>query len=139
MTDQTSTVDDEPVGDDDVGAPGPEQPTDIELFAEDAGTVIGPLHVRDADVDVPEDARIEPDPASDRHPDADKTREEKAAFDPSADYPAPIDGELVEYLQGVSGTRALALMLNGTVFLFDVETVGALKQVVDQAVVGLSL
>lgn len=118
-------------------APGPEQPDEVQIGTSDAGTVIGAVHVRDLDVDVPEDASLQPDPATDLHPESDKTRAEAAAFDSDAE-PEPIDGEQVEYLTSASNADALALSVNGTVYLFNKQMVGALKQAIDKAVVGLA-
>ena len=96
--------------------PAPEPPAEVELFAEDSGTVIGPVHVRDADVEAPD----------------------AIAADPEAEEPEAIDGEQVESIQGVGGTNAFALALNGQVYLFNAQMVGALKQAVDQAVAGMT-
>src|SRR5262245_43788354 len=108
--------DPELTGDEAEEVPAPEPPSEVELFAEDAGTVIGPVHVRDAEVEPPD----------------------AIAADPDAEEPVAIDGEQVESLQGVGGTNAFALAINGQAYLFNAQMTGALKQAVDQAVAGMS-
>jgi hypothetical protein len=95
-------------------APAPEPSVEIELYPGDSGTVVGPVSVRDADVEA-EDITID------------------------IDVDQAIDAEQVESVQGISATNGAVLVLNGTAYAFNAQMVGAIKQAVDQAVVGLAL
>jgi hypothetical protein len=94
----------------------PEQPTTIVLDANDEGTVIGPVHVRDADVNV-------------------VAEEVDIAITSDDD----IAGDQVEYLQVVGATNGVVLALNGTPFSFSPQMAASLKTAFDKAVAGLSL
>jgi hypothetical protein len=100
-------------------APGPEAPRDVEIHAGAHGTTILPVYVRDDDVD-PKDASLAPDP--------------KAKVEDTV-----IEGEQVEVLTGAVASNGAAISINGNVYVFNGQQVGALKQVVDRAVVGLAL
>ena len=118
-------------------APDPEHPTEAApVFAEDAGTVIFPATLRDGDVELDEGNVIVADPEYDRTPEAAQRRSRIALDD--ADISA-IDGQQVEFLTGAASTNSLALSVNGDVYLFNNQMVGALKAIIDKAVVGLAL
>jgi len=100
-------------------APGPEQPVDVEVYAGSAGVTVLPVAVRDADADA-EAADLTPDP--------------EAEIEDTL-----ITGDQVETLTGAIATNGAALAINGNVFVFNGQMIGALKQIVDKAVVGLTL
>jgi hypothetical protein len=100
-------------------APGPEQPSEVVLDAAAQGTDIGPVHVRDADVEVADDAAI--------------------YHDPDGDEEQPIDAEQAETVQAVGGVNGLILSVNGQAFAFGPQFAASLKQAVDKAIAGLSL
>jgi hypothetical protein len=108
---EEAPMSDEPAVED---APAAEQPAEVELFAEDEGTIVGPVHLRDPDVEVGD------------------------VIEANLDDPVAIAGEQVEVVQGASSTNGLALNINGNVFLLNSQMVGALKRVVDQAVAGIN-
>jgi len=103
-----------PMSDEPAVAPAAEQPAEVELFAEDEGTIVGPVHLRDPDVEVGDVIKV------------------------NLDDPVAIAGEQVEAVQGASSANGLALNINGNVFLLNSQMVGALKRVVDQAVAGMN-
>lgn len=95
-------------------APEPGLPEDIEIFPGDAGTTIFAPVLRTPDDEI-------------EHPIVAPAPDEEDV---------PVGGEIVGSLQGASTTRAFALALNGTVYLFDDGMLGALRAAVNQAVVG---
>lgn len=118
VTDETTATADETEEDNGL-APAPEQPSDVEVYAGDRGTTVLPVSVRDPDVDPAE---------HDLTPDVDAERDDTL-----------IEGEQVESITGAIASNGAAISINGSVFVFNGQMVGALKQVVDKAVVGLSL
>lgn len=99
-------------------APGPEQPVEVELSLAEAGVFVHPVVPRDLDVEVPAEHDLTPVPGEED---------------------VPVNGEQVEWLAAASGTRALALSINGGVYLFNDQMTANLKQIVDRSIVGLSL
>jgi hypothetical protein len=106
-------------------APGPEQPVEVIIDPRAEGTVVGPIHVRDGEVEVPEDADLTPAPDTD--PDAEDAE------------PRGLGAQQVEFFQAVSATNGVVLSLNGTAFVFSPQLVATLKGALDKAVAGLSL
>jgi len=95
-------------------APGPEQPTEVELYPGDSGTLVGPVAVRDTDVEA-DDITVD------------------------VDVDQAIEAEQVESVQGIGGSNGAVLVINGNAYAFNAQMVGAVKQAVDRAVVGLAL
>ena len=58
-------------------APGPEQPEEVVIFAEDRGTVINPMTVRDGDVDPEQAGQFEAGSAQAIQEAREKEREER--------------------------------------------------------------
>lgn len=111
-----------PEGDLEDQAPAPEQPVDVNVDSNAASTIIGPIHVRDADVEVPLDADLTPQPGRD---------------DENAE-PRGIPALQVEFFQAVSATNGIVLALNGTAFVFNPQLAATLKGALDKMVAGLS-
>jgi hypothetical protein len=101
-------------------APAPEQPADVNIDASAEGTVVGPIHVRDGDVEVPPDADLTPQPGR------------------GGAAPKGIPAQQVEFFQAVSATNGIVLSLNGTAFVFNPQLAATLKGAVDKMVAGLS-
>jgi hypothetical protein len=106
-------------GDEEALAPGPEQPVDVIIDPAAEGTAVGPVHVRDADVEV-EDVALNEDPE----------------VDAEESIPESIQ---VETMQAAGSHAGLLLVLNGQAFAFNDQMVATLKQVCDKAVAGLVL
>lgn len=94
--------------------PAPEPPTETVLHPADSGVTVGAVTTSSPEVE-----------ADDIAADADEDTE--------------ISGDQVESVQGVAGTNGFVLVINGTAYAFSAQMTGALKQAVDQAVVGLAL
>jgi len=107
-------------GDESALAPGPEQPVEVEVDLADAGTAIGPVHVRDADVEVAGDMAAD-------------------AADAEPGEPVPAEGTQVESLQAASSTTGLALSINGETYLFGAQMAATLKQIADKAIAAVVL
>jgi hypothetical protein len=97
---------------------------DVLIDLSDVGAVVQPAVARDPDVVVPEEdtlvAHVNADPC-----------------EPSDDH--VIDGEQTEFLQVASTSNAVAVALNGEVFLLTAQMAVALKVAVGKAVAGLTL
>jgi hypothetical protein len=100
--------------------PAPTPPTEVNVVAEEA--TISPIHARDTEVEVPDDASLAPVP-------------EEGAEDEAE----PIGAEQVEYLQVASTSNGVVVSLNGTAYAFGPQLAATLKGAVDKAVVGLTL
>lgn len=104
---ETATTYDEETG----LAPAAVPPEEVYLDPEDEGTVVGAIHLRDAEVEV--DAAPEPSETG-------------------------IAAEQVLYLQGIAGTNGLVLNLNGAYYAFTPSLLGALKGVVERGVAAVT-
>jgi hypothetical protein len=115
----------------------PEYPTEVAIEP-GYGTTVSPVHVRDADVEVPEDADITPTDV----PDWQLGAAERASVQqtpPEGEEPVLFDGEQVEYFQAASSGAGMVLSFNGNAVILGPQQVAQLKQAVDRAVVGLAL
>lgn len=149
VSESTATTDqsDEVREDEDNGlAPGPEQPVEVELHTSDAGLTVTPVHIRDADVEVDEDAGLQPrQPGTnpDAPPQGDRVtgaaRFKEGGDEDGEDLGEVIEGAQVETVQGAFSGQGAVILINGEPYVFGTQMVGALKQIVDQAVVGLAL
>jgi hypothetical protein len=92
----------------------------VNIDASAEGTVVGPIHVRDGDVEVPPDADLTPQPGRD------------------GAEPKGIPAQQVEFFQAVSATNGIVLALNGTAFVFNPQLAATLKGALDKMVAGLS-
>ena len=111
-------------------APGPEQPDEVVIFAEDRGTTILPTTVRDPDADFESQFAGSAAQLQERR---EEEREEREGDR------EPIEGEQVEFLEAAISAHGVVIVINGNPFAFNKGMAGALKQTVDKAVVGLAL
>jgi hypothetical protein len=111
MADEDTTVDED--------APGPEAPVEVSFDLLDEAVTVGPVHVRDSDV--------EPAPSLDED------------ADPEAET-LPVEVVQVESFQALSGTNGFAVAINGAeTYAFNDQMTVALKSALDQAIAGLAL
>jgi hypothetical protein len=96
--------------------PAPTPPTEVNVVADEA--TISPIHARDTEVEVPDDASLVPPPEEDAE---------------------PIGAEQVEYLQVASTSNGVVVSLNGTAYALGPQLAATLKGAVDKAIVGLTL
>jgi hypothetical protein len=111
-----ASADEEDAAMTDVAAPPDPSPPDVTLDMADPGVGIGVVHVRDANVQVPADADLVPDP----------------------DNPVPLVAEQVEFFQLAGATNGVVLSFNGTPYAFSPQMVAALKLTVEHATAGLT-
>jgi hypothetical protein len=104
------------------------------------GTTVSPINVRDADVEVPEDASIVPDDIPDwQLGAAERASAQGGPAIPEGEEPVFFEGDPVEYFQAASSGTGMVLSFNGNAVVLNPQQVGQLKQAVDRAVVGLAL
>ena len=102
----------------------PEQPTEVAINPNDTGTLISPVHARDYDVEVPDDADMIPvvEPVDDEEDEADT-----------------LEAEQVEFFQIASSTNGVIIAINGTPYGLQTQMAASLKTNLDKAVAGLAL
>jgi hypothetical protein len=117
------------------GLEAPERPVEVVLYPRAIGTQIGPVHVRDWEVELADDADLRSQfGLSTREADIDaynladeQEREEALEADP------------VEFFQVARAANGVAIMVNGGGFAFTPQLVAALKGEIDKAVAGMAL
>lgn len=118
---ETTTAEPEVEAAEEVPAPTP--PTEVNVVAEEA--TISPIHARDTEVEVPDDASLVP-----AAPEPEEGAEDEAEA---------IEAEQVEYLQVASTSNGVVVSLNGTAYALGPQLAATLKGAVDKAIVGLTL